>query len=618
MSLASCDVARRLLLPGIKVFLDIDDLDNTDHLERYIEQSQTVLIFLSKGYFFSKNCLRELDCALAKGKPLILVHEADLSHGGASLTNIKAECESKQRMQVFEPRDDEDGPGDSPVQPRDVITWQRVSDFQLVCMREICAAILHATPAYEKLLEPPDLFVPGELSFQTFTFPHHVKLHVSPHNPGAWALAEEFKEHCDSWQQKRSIAAQSKTLEIEEGLRARHIDTTTSPPPSPPNVDLEEVVGVDNPTTAGQVARVELPPDDGSAQALAPRKLVYPQQNVDQSTVPQAPAFLSKLKGWGTMTNLDSGYQVRHVKATHFLLYLNKDTFVGEEGAKLAEEVNRAMDSWLPIVLVHEEDPDFNGCPFDELYHNTPEDLINQGLYKKIAISCKPGSLRRVSLSLIAKALGAVPVLTRFEEIVHSPSRALDSARRSMKTGAAEMRSKMRSSSGSITSPEGSSSVSTRLGGGLSSVRRSLSVSMPRGNRYPSSVSASDVHVETEASILVKFESSPLGIGLKNSADEAAVSVIVQTVDEDSVAMKQGVRVGATVTELNGKSVVGKDKRAVIDEIKSCGFPLTLRFDVPKASGVSVQDSSQDDDHAATSLVQEELSTLRRAREMAT
>ena len=81
--------------------------------------------------------------------------------------------------------------------------------------------------------------------------------------------------------------------------------------------------------------------------------------------------------------------------------------------------------------------------------------------------------------------------------------------------------------------------------------------------------------------------------------------------------MKQGVRVGATVTELNGKSV-GKDKRAVIDEIKSCGFPLTLRFDVPKASGVSVQDSSQDDDHAATSLVQEELSALRRAREMAT
>ena len=69
------------------------------------------------------------------------------------------------------------------------------------------------------------------------------------------------------------------------------------PPPSPPNVDIEEVVGVDNPTTAGQVARVELPPDDGSAQALAPRKLVYPQQNVDQSTVPQAPAFLSKRDG---------------------------------------------------------------------------------------------------------------------------------------------------------------------------------------------------------------------------------------------------------------------------------------------------------------------------------
>ena len=44
-----------------------------DDLERHIEQSQTFLIFLSKGYFFSASSLRELDSALALKKPLILV-----------------------------------------------------------------------------------------------------------------------------------------------------------------------------------------------------------------------------------------------------------------------------------------------------------------------------------------------------------------------------------------------------------------------------------------------------------------------------------------------------------------------------------------------------------------
>ena len=505
LSLAFRDVVCRLLLPGVKVFLDIDDLDNTDHLEQYIEQSQTVLIFLSKGYFFSKNCLRELDCALSKGKPLILVHEADFSRGGASLTTLKAECESKQRMQVFVMPDDvEDNSDDSPVKAREIITWQRLSHFQLVCMREICAAIIHATPGYEKLSEPPNLFVPGEVSFQAFTFPHIVKLHVSPHNPGAWALAEEFKEHCDSWQEKRTIAAQSKTLEINEGLHVQSIETSTSPPPSPPNLDIEDVAGVDaspNPNVS-EVTRVELPPDDGCVQASVPRKLVYPQQNVDQSTVSQAPTFLKMLKGWRTQTNLNSGYKVRHVEATHFLLYLNKHTFVGEEGAQLAEEVRLAIDGGLPMVLVHEEDPAMDGCHFDELHHNTPEDLTNQGLYKNIAISCKPERLRLVSLSLIAKALGAVPVLTRLEEVVHSPKRAIDNARKSMKTGAAEMSSKVRLS-GSLASPKGSSPVLTRLSSGLSSARRSLSISTTSGKFFPSSRdSGSDVNVENEASIM--------------------------------------------------------------------------------------------------------------------
>ena len=36
-----------------------------------------ILIFVSKGYFVSKNCLREAQHTAALDKPVVLVHEAD-------------------------------------------------------------------------------------------------------------------------------------------------------------------------------------------------------------------------------------------------------------------------------------------------------------------------------------------------------------------------------------------------------------------------------------------------------------------------------------------------------------------------------------------------------------
>jgi hypothetical protein len=43
----------------VSVFLDVDDLEDIGALEEYIEKSQSIMIFVSKGYFLSKNCLRE-------------------------------------------------------------------------------------------------------------------------------------------------------------------------------------------------------------------------------------------------------------------------------------------------------------------------------------------------------------------------------------------------------------------------------------------------------------------------------------------------------------------------------------------------------------------------------
>ena len=46
----------QLLLPGVRIWLDVDCLDDVGMLEESVQRSLTAIIFLSRGYFASKNC----------------------------------------------------------------------------------------------------------------------------------------------------------------------------------------------------------------------------------------------------------------------------------------------------------------------------------------------------------------------------------------------------------------------------------------------------------------------------------------------------------------------------------------------------------------------------------
>ena len=48
--------------------------------------------------------------------------------------------------------------------------------------------------------------------------------------------------------------------------------------------------------------------------------------------------------------------------ATHFLLYLAHETWVGEAGERLAEEVRHTMRTEQRIVMLHENDMNNGGC----------------------------------------------------------------------------------------------------------------------------------------------------------------------------------------------------------------------------------------------------------------
>ena len=61
----------------------------------------------------------------------------------------------------------------------------------------------------------------------------------------------------------------------------------------------------------------------------------------------------------------------------------------------------------IRIVLVHEADPAKGGCEFGAFFGTTPQGLIDEGIYKEIAIALHTPPHRAISLALAAQALGA-------------------------------------------------------------------------------------------------------------------------------------------------------------------------------------------------------------------
>ena len=82
----------QILIPTIKIWLDVDELDDVGRLEECVGASMCFAIFLSKNYFKSKSCRRELAAALRSEKPITAVHEADVAKGGATLAELSQEC----------------------------------------------------------------------------------------------------------------------------------------------------------------------------------------------------------------------------------------------------------------------------------------------------------------------------------------------------------------------------------------------------------------------------------------------------------------------------------------------------------------------------------------------
>ena len=67
-----------------------------------MQATGAMLFFLSKHYFTSRNCLREVKASLEAQRPLVLVHEQQEDKGGGPLEALRAECREEMRSYVFE------------------------------------------------------------------------------------------------------------------------------------------------------------------------------------------------------------------------------------------------------------------------------------------------------------------------------------------------------------------------------------------------------------------------------------------------------------------------------------------------------------------------------------
>ena len=79
----------------------------------------------------------------------------------------------------------------------------------------------------------------------------------------------------------------------------------------------------------------------------------------------------------------------------------------GNSNKKHGSDNRKHKDQEIKIVMVHENDVSKGACDFDSFFGRTPQGLIDQGIYKEIAIALHTAPHRAISLALVAQALGA-------------------------------------------------------------------------------------------------------------------------------------------------------------------------------------------------------------------
>jgi len=411
-----------LLLPCMKVFLDIDDLEDVGELERYIRQTTVILIFLSRGYFASRNCLREAHAAQQLAKPLCLVLEMDEAKGGAPLAAMQAECPDELRPYVFGGK-------------RTLIQWHRVADLQLLTLKMIALEVLNQTSLR---VEPPRLLESAPRA------PREKALITSASGErtcGGSGTARPRLESCAISLSRRSRLEISTTpLEqhkqhalASEATHGEEAELTLDDLLIPGTLSSQCLV------FAASVSLWALPSNEGAREVGTRLLSLLAQQSNLRADASEASFRLFRRRTRAARlvaTDFEEQADERAVM-THLLLYLNRRTWQGAAGEKTAAGVRLARQAKLPVVMVHERDPEQGGVPFDYFFEFTPRDLITGGLFKMMAIAWWPPPYLKMCALQIGVAIRDSST-SRGEHSMNDLKAAMDSRRARMTAKMAE------------------------------------------------------------------------------------------------------------------------------------------------------------------------------------
>jgi len=397
------------MMPDVVVFLDVDDLEEIGDLEGYIEHSSTILVYCSRGYMQSKNCMRELVSSTTKQKPIIALTDSEVSRGGLSLHEVRSQLDDAEDS--YEKWSFELGttPNASALYDHlcayDPIEWNRIGHFQQVTMRLIAERLLPAAAGKTYLSCEIIHQKRTPLALPKGHNAYHV--YISDLNPGADELIEE-------------VAKQSGfTLELSEPARSHS-------------------------------------PTRGERAARAVAKLTAEARRARRSARGHPTSGTAQASNYGVLHATTSHDDV--AKCSHMLLYLTSQTWTREASGALAAELMTAMDIGVHILLAHEMpgagQEARHGCEFGDFFAcadgNTPEDLLKRGIYSEIAVPLKGGAWREVSMALMAKSLdltkaeaqavaGGDDVLGLDVEVLTYSSALLSAGKAQMQTAAAHV-----------------------------------------------------------------------------------------------------------------------------------------------------------------------------------
>jgi hypothetical protein len=350
-------IARKLqlLLPTLKVWLDVDSLNDVSMLEDSVKSTAVFFLYYSEGYFKSTNCRREIYAAVNMSKPIIVVFSGDESILDVMREECTRYCDNDkvgsilQSMLGTNSRNSIDGP----------IQWLDEGSFSAAALGRIYHRIFRCLPHYIKHQNEVEqgIIVPGAMG--SVSLDHSINLLVIEDNIGCVELIDELK----------SMDGQSNCIStIDATTYFLHNNEKSEIEAESLDVDIDE----------------ENSPNIQESLLVNEREKHRSNKN---STTKNTPTFM--------------------------ILYLNDQTFTGSSVyiANLARALKACITSDnVQLVLVSEKDASKGGCDFDLFFSQAPQDLLNPPytLFKDIAIPLyRVDEYRIVSLRQIMSKMGA-------------------------------------------------------------------------------------------------------------------------------------------------------------------------------------------------------------------